>query len=92
MRKIIQMTNKIPCIDCICFPICKTQISNPDATYTSLMMMLYPKCCLLKQHVKSTFHSTFVYNPSRVCRVVNYFNLGVTNDSSLYVRGSKNEL
>lgn len=47
---------KIPCRDCVCLPVCKSQISN--SLNSSIIMLaekindvLYPKCTLLQEWV-----------------------------------------
>ena len=73
------IATNIPCKGCILFPTCKAQL-EPEPTYASVMMKLYPRCSLLQEHLKSPFEwakdTSLPYSPTKVSSVVNFFMFG----------------
>lgn len=66
---------KIPCKNCITYPICKSQLGK-EFFYLRIVTVLYQKCSLLRELVKDDTNG-YTYDPCKVSSVIRFFLTGV---------------
>jgi hypothetical protein len=85
--KASKTVNKLPCVDCITLPICKSQVLNIDVRYHRIhaMLVLWKKCSLIKSYTslanKTTFpHLSLDIDYSKSIKALSYLIKGVLNE------------